>query len=144
MIRRAEVEDIDAVALLWLKMVKELAPTFTPNLEWWKEMAVKLFDTEIYVSFVAEVDGEIVGFVDGFIFNEPSTGKIHGVGQHLYITPEYRNDIRTSLLLKYIMQAGKEAGATVFELFSFKEQEPLWIKKGFLPKRTLLRRIDYV
>jgi len=139
-VRSGNKEDIKQVGRLWLQMIAELSPSLTPNVEWWKEMANNLFDAGAYYLVVAEEDGVLKGFIDGMLFPEPSTGKIHGVGQHMYVRPNYRNTFIAARLYKKLVRALQDNGATILELFCFDNEKPLWEKKGYKPLRQLMRR----
>lgn len=121
-------------------MVRELAPEYTPNVEWWREHAKRFLSAGTYQAFVAEDGGRIVGFLDGFIFPEPSTGKLHGVGQHFYVLPEYRGTSAAGLLYRHLLKTARESGCQVIELFCFDREKSFWLKKGYKPVRSMVRR----
>ena len=93
-----------------------------------------------YTMFVAEEGGKLAGFGDFFIWPEPATGKVHMIGQHLYVKPEFRNTAIPGKLYASGIKAAKKKGATVFELFCFEKEQQMWNKKGYRPIRTLMRR----
>lgn len=139
-IRRGQIGDVLKVSRLWLKMVNELAPDYTPNVEWWRSHAEQFLKNGNYSMFVAEEGGKLVGFLDFFLFYEPSTGKLHGIGQHFYVIPEYRGNCVSGKLYRNTVKAMKEKGCKVMELFCFDNEKTMWEKKGFVLKRMLLRR----
>lgn len=139
-VRPGDKTDIEQVSRLWLQMVAELSPSSTPNIDWWKEIAGNLFDTKVYYLVVAEEDGFLKGFIDGILYPEPATGKLHGVGQHMYVRPGYRRSITAPRMYRKLIKALRENGATVLELFCFNEEKTLWEKKGYKPLRQLMRR----
>jgi GNAT superfamily N-acetyltransferase len=139
-IRRGTEHDVLKVSRLWLKMVEELAPDFTPNVVWFRNHAHKFLKTGDYAIFVAEEGGKIVGFIDFFIFPEPSTGKIHGVGQHFYVSPEYRGNCISGQLYKKTVDTMKKVGCQALELFCMDNEKRIWTKKGYKPVRTMVRR----
>lgn len=140
MIRPGTANDILKVSRLWLQMVTELAPELTPNVEWWRAHALNFLKNGAYHFFVADLGGKLVGFLDYFIFPEPSTGKWHGVGQHLFVLPEHRRTGIGGLLYRSTVKDMMKKGCTVQELFCFESELPGWIKKGYKPKRTLVRK----
>lgn len=140
-VRIAEPEDIQQVSDLWLKMVNEIYPENTPRQDWWIEICKALMTTERYFIVIAEVDGRIVGFIDGFAFPEPSTGKIHGVGQHMYVSPEYRSTSAARKLYKKGIQIARRLfNVQVREFYCTPENRPFWEKKGYVSHRLMMRR----
>lgn len=139
-IRLGTHEDVVFIAYLWEQMVKESMPEYTPNRLWWENMCRNLLSTGIYWIVVAESKGLIVGFIDGFVYPEPSTGMTHLVGQHFYLLPEYRKSGLGGRLYRTLMKIGKEKGAQKQEFFCFCADQNRWAKKGFQPIRTMMRR----
>lgn len=138
-IRYAEKEEIGAVSGLWLQMVKEAAPDYAPNVEWWVKMAEGLFDTGNYRIAVAESDTGIIGFLDWMLYPEPSTGKIHAVGQHFFVLHEHRDKDIAGRLYKRVVRDMKRYTQAI-DLFCFETERRFWQKKGYRPKRFLMRR----
>jgi len=139
-IRLGELKDIPEVSGLWLEMVAELAPDFKPNVKWWIELATNTMESGVYSMFVAEEFGCIVGFIDYFIFPEPSDGKVHMVGQHLFVYPEYRGMKVSEGLYRAAIKRGKSQGAEVRELCCFDSEKEMWEKKGYKSLRSFVRR----
>lgn len=141
MIRAGGIDDIEAVSKLWAQMVVELAPDYSPRIDWWCEMAYRLFSTGVYCQFVAEEDGIIIGFIDGLVYPEPATGRMHGVGQHLYVIPAMRNTSVASRLYRRAMKEASKKSIDIVEFFCFDSEQQMWAKKGYRPVRTLMRRM---
>lgn len=139
-IRQGTESDIVKASRLWLEMVKEMRPDFTPNVEWWRRIAFESMRAGKYFILVADDGGKIVGFLDWFIFPEPSSGKIHAVGQHLYLKPELRGSGIGRNLYDKTIEEVKNMGITTVELFCFDNEKPMWEKRGFVPLRSLLRK----
>ena len=95
---KGTIEDIEEVSQLWLEMVKELASSYNPRVDWWQIIAKRAINGGDYRIFILKDDDVMVGFVDFFIFPEPSTGMLHSVGQHLYVQPAYRDNKMTGRL----------------------------------------------
>lgn len=145
MIRVGIEADIVKVSRLWKEMVNEMKPGWSPNVEWWRDIAVKCIRAGSYFILVNEEGGVINGFLDLFIYNEPSTGKRHAVGQHFFIVKESRDTGLAQKLYNAAIAKTKEEKAVVLELFCFDEEMPLWEKKGYRKVRTLMRmENDYV
>ena len=139
-IRQANEGDLVKASRLWLEMVKEMRPDFTPNVEWWRKIARDSMRQGSYSMLVADDGGKIVGFLDWFLFPEPSTGQIHMVGQHLFLTPELRGTGVGRELYEKTMEIGVKRGVKIFELFCFDAEQVYWKKRGFSPLRTLMRK----
>ena len=139
-IRAGLQSDILKVSRLWVELVKELGPELTPNVEWWREHAEIYMRSGVYFVFVAEEGGRPVGFIDYFLFKEPATSKVHAVGQHFYVLPEYRKSKVSGQLWRKAMTHGKKNGAQIYELYCFEKELPFWKRHSFLPKRNLVRR----
>lgn len=138
MIRLATKKDIKDVSVLWEKMVLSMRPDWNPNKDLWETMCNTLMDSGFYSILVAESENSIIGFIDGMIFTEPSTGKTHGVGQHFFILPEYRGRVGGELYREMVSLALKK-GAEVLEFFCFPEELPFWRRHGYQPARVMVR-----
>jgi ribosomal protein S18 acetylase RimI-like enzyme len=142
-IRPANEKDILQVSLLWLKMVRELTPHTKPNVEWWKSRQGYLMCMENYAMHVAEdEDGKLVGFIDHMVCPEPSNSKILGIGQTLYVLPQYRNSYIAGRLWKMMLKHFKEKKVQEIEIICADEQKPFWKKRGFRFKYNYMNRGD--
>ena len=140
-VRQATEADIVKASRLWLEMLAEMAPQFdTPNVQWWREIAAVNMRQGQYHMLVVDDGGKIVGFLDWFLFPEPSTGKVHVVGQHFYLKPEYRGHGLGRELYEKAVSWVREHKLGTIELFCFDKELPMWEKRGFKPLRTLLRK----
>jgi GNAT superfamily N-acetyltransferase len=140
LIRQANEADLHKAGRLWLAMVTEMRPDFTPNVEWWRKIARDSMRNGTYFMFVADEGGKIVGFLDWFLFPEPSTGQTHLVGQHLFLDPSFRGSGIGRELYEKTLEIGTGMGIKIFELFCFSNEQPYWEKRGFAPLRTLMRK----
>jgi GNAT superfamily N-acetyltransferase len=131
---------IKDISNLWLALVKELAPDYTPNRDWWCDMAENLIKTDVYHILAYESGSKLIGFIDFFIYPEPSTGKIHGVGQHFYVLPEYRYTGISGKLYRSAIKYGKDHGAEMMEFCCFYADINKWQRKGYIPLRAIMRR----
>ena len=141
-IRYAGPHEVEEIASLWERIVKELKPDYAPNVSWWIGMAKALLNTEAYhlLTAVDDCTGRIVGFLDGFLYPEPSTGKLHAVGQHFYVLPEYRKTSVSARLYREAIRVARAAEASVLEFFCFPEEQPFWASKGYTATRMMMRR----
>jgi GNAT superfamily N-acetyltransferase len=82
--------------------------------------------------------GKIVGFIDGIIYPEPATGKVHGVGQCFYVMPEYRKTNVGVRLYRAILKIAKEYKVSIIEFTTFNKD--FWLKKGYTEIKTTIVR----
>jgi GNAT superfamily N-acetyltransferase len=138
-IRYAAPHDVEEIASLWERMVKELKPEYAPNAGWWVGMAKALLNTEAYhaVTAVDDQTGRIIGFLDGFIYPNPLTGAIHGVGQHFYVLPEYR---KTPVAARLYREALKKAKAKGSKIIEFLTDATTWQRKGYVTQGFMVGR----
>lgn len=139
MIRFAEKEDITAVSRLWVKMVNELSPEWTPDRQAWVELSSSLFETGLYRICIAEDRGKVVGFLDGMFFYEPAESKTIGYGKSFYILPEYRGTGISQDLYSKLVSFGAENGAEEYELYCLDGKLEYWLNRGFKKKQHVLR-----
>lgn len=139
-IHQGTLDTLDSVANMWIDMVQEKRPDWNPDVTAWKAMAKAMMGTGSYVQLIATEGNKMVGFGDFVFFPEPSTGKLHSVGQHFFVSPDYRKGSAGYKLYKTWKDISKDFGATVMELFSFTDETARWTKVGFNPVRTLLRK----
>jgi GNAT superfamily N-acetyltransferase len=140
-VRRGTTGDVHKAGRLWLAMVAELAPEFTPNVGWWRSMAASHLKSGHYAMFVAEdLGSRMVGFIDLFLYPEPATGKVHAVGQHFYLVPAARRTRAAWALYNAAERFAREKKAEVMELFCFDNEKAMWARKGYSPLRTLMRK----
>jgi GNAT superfamily N-acetyltransferase len=137
--RSGDEQDIVKVSRLWNEMVYEKRPEWTPNMDWWRDIAVKNFRAGVYFFYVADEGGKLVGFTDFFIYKEPSTGQLTGAGQHLFLKKEYRDKKIGLQLMLEVLEYYKTHGVTTAEIYCFGEEQSMWEAKGFKAVRTLMR-----
>jgi len=108
LIRAAQQGDLDAVGALWLELVLYHAaldsamPQATEDgaLRYANQVALRLGDWD-YAVFVAEADGQVVGFLTAMIVEMlPSTfeGERGGMVGDIYVLPAYRGGTGRALL----------------------------------------------
>lgn len=142
---RGNEKSLEAVTDLWVEMVKESRPDWKPSKEVWMAMAGSMLMGDTYMQLLAIEKERIVGFLDFMLFTEPSTGKLHCVGQHLYVKPEYRGSSAGSRIYREWTRICKASKVQVMELFSFEDEIDRWDKVGFMPVRVLMRKeLNYV
>ena len=140
-IRRGKEADIERVSRLWLDMVRELNPSYTPRIEWWQNITLGMMRLyEKYYLFVAEDGQDMVGFIDLMIVPEPATGCAHAVCRHLYMAPDSRNAGVSRRLILQCEEWARKEGAVVLELECGDEQHPFWRRMGYGPVGMKMRK----
>jgi GNAT superfamily N-acetyltransferase len=87
------------------------------------------------ISFIAKNGNDVAGIGSVHIrqmpgnFKNPS-GK-WGYIMNMYTVPEFRKRGISTQILEKLIEAGKKAGVTAFELHSTKSGEPVYLKSGF-------------
>ena len=141
MIRRVSFEELTKVADLWVKMVLETRPDWKPRKDWWLAMAENLMDNGNYYVLAINDHGVFKGFLDCILFPEPSTGKIHAVGQHFFVEKELRRTGLAGIMYQKMVKAvSNEHDFDYVDLFCFQGQKPFWENRGFKQVRCLMRK----
>ena len=123
--------DFHEVSKLWLKMVNEIDPDFTPNIDWWKADTLNSFKNPGYVMIVTEDEGEIIAFTDGYIYPEPAQGKIVLFSRHSYVEPPYRHTPIIKMMYQLITDYARSKGAQALMFGCNDVTKPLWESKGY-------------
>ena len=139
-IREATIDDIGDMALLWRMMIKEIKPESKPNMQWWLAFQKEMMEANIYGSYVATIEGVMVGFICGIIYPDSITGDLVGFGQEFYVMPEFRDSRASKLLYRSLIRMAKEKGANTLEMSCFEGQLELWQSKGFDIHKYHVRR----
>jgi organic radical activating enzyme/GNAT superfamily N-acetyltransferase len=109
-IRRAFDCDISQVAELWEEMVVEEDSTANPNKDLWINNTLEFLKYESNHLYIAELKGEMVGFVQGYWTIDPIKNDRYIVGLHFYVKKEYRkSEVAIALHSKY-KQVGRDLG----------------------------------
>lgn len=106
-IRRAYPCDIPQCADLWVDMAKESSP-YEPQKDIWIFKMCEFIKAERNHVYVAEWNGEIVGFVSGYWDYDEMTGEKVIYGLNFYVKPDLRKtDIGKKLHVTYKDTANK-------------------------------------
>lgn len=130
-IRNATPQDGKRLKALWLDMALELDPKGAPNPAWWEAVFMNSLRQSSIRTLVAEDQGKLVGFLQYVFFPEPSDGKKHCHGTHLYLRPEYRGKRAGFRMVEQGIADAKKNGAKVIELMCHEAQVKMWKKKGW-------------
>jgi len=144
-IRRTTLADATALGELWELLAEELYPgACHDTLAWrtrytiWK--ARPDMNGQTYLSYAAEVAGELVGFEDGYVHYDPYTSWWVGEGIHAYVLPMWRCTKVSTRLHHAIIQDAKRKGIDAIRFISREGEVDFWLKKGYLHHASLLQK----
>jgi GNAT superfamily N-acetyltransferase len=140
-IRRALVTDIFELSRLWAGMVKESEPDMTPNLDMWRNYVVGLMNYQGYFMFVAEVDNELIGFIDYAMQPEPGKGFWIAMINFFYVLPDFRDTEVSGKLWKAATESAKGNNAKEFSSICFPDRLEFWKKHGFEKQFFGIRKV---
>lgn len=133
-------DEVESVAELWLSMGLELHPQSTPSRETWIELTQGLFRSGKYHIVVAEHEGQLVGFVDGFVYLEPTSGQLTGISQYIYIMPAYRMGDVAPRMYELIQRLVNGDGAQTVLITAELQTKRMWERKGFVVEKYIMRK----
>jgi ribosomal protein S18 acetylase RimI-like enzyme len=135
-IRRAKLDDMEEIEILLLELIGE------PKGER-RKFFIKALSSEDYAGFLAEKNGEIIGYVDLWGFSDPGHGAVLGVIPSFIVSKEHRRKGIGDLLLE---EAVKEANRRKFKEFhvwtEFENEtaKAIYKKHGFVNESLVLER----
>jgi ribosomal protein S18 acetylase RimI-like enzyme len=149
-VREAVRQDIDRVVELWAEHVDfhaSLDPRFERREESGKEFGSHLgsrLGQEDFLLLVAEVEGEVVGFINGELTNRPPcfVHRAHGFINDLAVSPRWQRRGAGGVLVKEAMAWFHERGAPTVEARVLKTNSlamGFWRKAGFEPYMQIVR-----
>jgi organic radical activating enzyme/GNAT superfamily N-acetyltransferase len=129
-IRRASPCDIPICGIMWKDGAIEERGIENPRVDIWCEQAFEFIQSERNHLYIAELDGEIVGFVSGYWTIDALRGEKIIIGTHFYIKPEYRKTgIGQAMQDKYL-SVGRKLGVTHSERQVTLEHSKILLEKG--------------
>lgn len=129
--RRAFYCDIPKMADLWEAMALEEELGWKPNKIIWMQQTEEYMNNPDQYIFVAEWNGEVIGFVQGHPYINPQNSECIIAGIAFYIKPEFRKTGAGKALHEMYKNACKEYGATrVVRQVTHKHAEFLKTVKG--------------
>lgn len=144
LIRRANSEELAAVASLQQEFIKEHAELYDQKFysmageaeKEWLSWAMKKMASDELDIFVADSEGSVVGYVSGWVEKRPPIYKLRDTGflSNIYVTPEHRRKGIASRLNAALLQRFKERGLSHVELSvdsRAEETVSAWIKMGY-------------
>jgi GNAT superfamily N-acetyltransferase len=140
-IRRALVTDVFELSRLWKGFALESSSELKPNLQMWRDYITGLMNYQGYLMFVAEVDDEIVGFIDYVIQPEPGKGVWIAIINFFYVLPEFRNTEVSGKLWKACIESARENKIQEFSSICFPSRLEFWKKHGFEQQTFGIRKV---
>lgn len=137
-IRSAEEKDSQSIALL--------AEEFLPGeADYKKRLTIlkKVLKNPDYKLFIAETEGEIVGFIDQWIIHDFTHGAKHSYIHNLYVSSDFRRRGIASKLLQELTKNGRNEGVTEIHVTTRVDNElaiSLYKKHGFLKEHLQLEK----
>lgn len=139
-IRRVSIEDLNSITEVEAKCFPEAEAATKAKFE----QRIKAFPESF---FVAEIEGEIIGFINGCIINEPAIydelfidATLHvpdGDYQTIFgldVIPEYRNQGIAAQLMNHLIQVSKLEGRKGIILTCKEKLIHYYIKFGYINK----------
>ena len=136
-IREAANKDIESVT-------EVLETIYLQDVAWAKRAVKKLLATENYVILVAELDDQIVGFIDYYILPSIWEKWNEATINNLFIHKDYQDKGIGSRLLEEVIKRTDEIGIVELHVGTEKDNEGairLYKKHGFLKEYLLLERV---
>ncbi len=138
-IRKIILEDIQVLADLWLAMIRDTHPEYsTPNSSWWEDETRDLLEDDLYFGYVAEENGEIVGFTDGFVYQDAALGKMVAWSRHTYIKPSHRHGKAAQELYCAAYRDVKNKGAEMVMFSCVDNLVPYYERRGYSKNETVM------
>lgn len=129
-IRMAYPCDIPQVGVLWRKGALETRDAKDPNARLWCEQALESMRDERNHLYIAELKGEIVGFVSGHSVIDPLSSQKIIIGTGFYVKPEYRKSGIAQAMQDKYLKVGRKLGITYSERQVTLEHSKYLLDKG--------------
>jgi len=130
-------EDIEGI-------IEVLETIYLQDVAWAERAIKKLLATENYVILVAELDDQIVGFIDYYILSSIWEKWNKATINNFFIHKDYQGTGKGSSLLEEVIKRTDEIGIVELHVGTEKKNEGairLYKKHGFLAEYLLLERV---
>jgi ribosomal protein S18 acetylase RimI-like enzyme len=138
-VRRADERDIPVLLLLAGEFMSEVEATQEKRMK----ILRKALRNPDYELVVAELNGEIIGFIDQWIIHDFAHGAKLSYIQNLYITSKHRRKGIGGRLLEEIIRSAENKGVLEIHVVTEFENKPaisLYRKHGFVEESLQLER----
>ena len=135
-IREASIDDVNGI-------IEVLKTIYLQDEAWARKALEKLLATENYVILVAELDREVVGFIDYYVLPSVWEKWNEATINYLFIHKGYQGRGIGSKLLKEVIQQTDKMGIMELHVGTEKKNKRairLYKKHGFLKEYLLLER----
>lgn len=134
-VREGCLADANALGELWLLLAEEIAPGATHDVLTWKSRYMQWHskkDLVHYVIQVADLAGELVGFMDGVVYYDNYTSRNILEGLHMYVLPIWRiPHVTHKLYRSSIREALSRYDADMLRVHSQNTADPRWLRKKY-------------
>jgi ribosomal protein S18 acetylase RimI-like enzyme len=135
-IRRAKLDDMEEIEVLLRELIGD-------PLGERRQFFIKALSSEDYSGILAEIEGEIVGYVDLWGFPDPGHGAVLGVILNFIVSKDHRKiGIGDRLLDEAVKEADKRAFREfhVWTEFENEAAKAIYRKHGFVNESLVLER----
>ncbi len=136
LVRKATLDDMEKVEVLLQELIGD------PLLDR-RKFFIKALSSENYMGFLAELEGEIVGYVDLCGFPDPGHGAVLGVVLNFIVSKNYRKmGVGDRLLEEAVKEAEKREfrECHVWTEFENEAAKAIYRKHGFGNESLVLER----
>lgn len=121
-------------------MGAELHPGKKANVTGWIEGTEALMNGSSYSLIVADDEGEIVGFMDYILVEEPEMEVKLSFYRHWFIKQEYRGGLLAKNMWDYCVIHERGRGATRSQFLVDEKQLEMWLSRGCKVSQYLIER----
>lgn len=135
-IRKVTLDDIDKIEILLQELIGD--PLGDRRL-----ISTRAFSSEDFVGLIAEMENEIVGYIDLWGFPDPGHGAVLGIISSFIVSENYRAMGIGDRLLEEAVVEAKRRGFKEFHVWTEFENEAakaIYRKHGFVNESLVLER----
>lgn len=145
MIRKAGVQDVLDIVMLTKQFLREFKGPLKFNASFFTDNLNKVIEDENYFFYVAENEGEVIGFLAGAMSTTMFSDEPTAIEIGWFVEEPFRNGRDSLKLLSKFEEWAKDNGCPVIsmgDLSKLQDLGPLYSRKGFeLYERTYIKRI---
>jgi len=146
-IREAKIDDLFAIADMWMTMRQDEMKSFKMSLDGHeRERFILQTMPRLYLAnwkyFVADDDGELKGFISGEIGLMNYTSVSVGSCKDLYVKPEHRDRKVGHLLMTELYKWGEDSGSKIIKFQTMYDEKIIkrWEGMGWTPLVVIYKK----